>query len=157
MTSVRYAVPKYRLTKQLKAPGGLPVVEALEAAAANLAQLRGEGVAELAALVARAQACFDGFPATADADQIAALYAIAGEGIGIGAICGTPAADATLISLCELLDNMRVSGRFDRDAVAVHLQSLHLLAGPHGQNLDDAASAAILDGLKKVATRYAER
>lgn len=157
MTSVRYAIPKYKLTKQLRTPGGLPVAEALEAAAANLAQLRDHGAAELAALVRGAQICFEAFPADVGADQIAPLYAIIAGGIGIGAICGTPAADAALISLCDLLDNMRVNGRFDPEAVAVHLQSLHLLTGPRGRDLDESASAAILGGLRRVTTRYAER
>jgi hypothetical protein len=157
MTSVRYSVPKYNLAKQLRTPGGVPVVEALEAAATNLAQLRGDGIAELAAVVRRAQDCFEAFPLDVDADRIASLYAIAAGGIGIGAVCGAPAADAALISLCDLLDNMRVTKRFDPEAVAVHLQSLHLLAGPQGQDLGEAASAAILGGLRKVTTRYAER
>ena len=42
MSSVRYEFPKYKLTQQVREPGGVAVAEAVEAAGANLEQLRPE-------------------------------------------------------------------------------------------------------------------
>ncbi|HUZ12064.1 MAG TPA: hypothetical protein VMU93_04335 [Caulobacteraceae bacterium] len=155
MSAVRYAYPKLRLAEQLKAPGGRPVVEALQAAQKNLDEIRPQCLDELRALTAEALACFAGFTQAFSAQRLEALYAIAAGGVGLGKLCGTPEADTTLVSLCGLLDHLCASGRWDREAVAVHVQTLQLLALGAGRRLDPAAADQILSGLKKVSARYA--
>jgi hypothetical protein len=156
VSSVRYVIPKNKLGAQLRIPGGLPVAEALEAAHANLAELRPQCLMALQALTRDAQACFQRFPAAFSPEALKALYAIAARGVGTGSVCGAPAVDATLISLCDLLDHLRATERWDREAVSVHVQTLNLLVLGAGHEMDEAAANAILAGLKKVSARYAQ-
>jgi hypothetical protein len=81
------------------------------------------------------------------------VYAIAVRGIGGGRICGAPAVDTALISLCDLIDHLRTTKRYDRKAIGVHVSSWRLLMGA---GLPEAGTAAILDGLRRVNLRYAE-
>jgi hypothetical protein len=157
MSSVRFVFPKLKLTGQLKAAGGLPVVEALEAAHANLEAIRPECLSALQALTEEAVACLQRFPNTFSLEALKALYAIASRGVGTGVVSGAPAADTALVSLCDLLDHLRATGRWDREAVAVHVQTLQLLVHGAGQNMDTATADAILSGLKKVSALYAAK
>ncbi len=152
--SVRYEFPKYKLTQQLREPGGLAVAEAVEAATANLEELRPECADELQKAVAAALACFQEFPGGFDAAALQRLYAISARAVGIGVVCGAPAADATFVSLCNLLDHLGVIQRWDLEAIAVHVQTLQLLAARVRENLDAPAIEQVLSGLEKVTHRY---
>jgi hypothetical protein len=154
MSSVRYEFPKFKLTQQLREPGGLAVAEAVEAAESNLEELRPECAGELQAAAGAALACFQGFPASFDAPSLQQLYAIAARAVGIGAVCGAPAADATFVSLCNLLDHLTVIKRWDLEAIAVHVQTLVLLAARVRDKLDAPAIEQVLAGLEKVTRRY---
>ena len=156
MGNVRFVFPKHKLTEQLQAAGGLPVADALEAAQANLVELRPECLSELQTLTVEASACFDQFPPAFDPAPLKALYGVASRGVGTGAVCGIPGADTALISLCNLLDYLQTARRWDLEAVAVHVKTLQLLVGSAGQDLGTAASEAILSGLTKVSARYAQ-
>jgi hypothetical protein len=151
--SVRFVVPKLRLAKLLRTPGGLPVVEAVEAAERNLQTLRPTCQAELAALLELCEQSFATLGAEPDEAGLKTIYAIAVRGIGGGRVCGLPGIDTCLISLCDLIDHLQTTGRYDRKAVGVHVSSWRLLMG-HG--LPEAAAASVLDGLRKVNLRYAE-
>ena len=154
MSSVRYEFPKYKLTQQLREPGGLAVADAVDAAKANLDELRPECESELQKAVAAALACFQAFPAAFDAAALQRLYAISARAVGIGAICSAPAADATFVSLCNLLDHLGVIQRWDLEAIAVHVQTLQLLAARVREGLDAPAIEQVLAGLEKVTRRY---
>lgn len=153
MSSVRYEFPKVKLTQQLREAGGLAVADAIDAAKGNLAELEPDCVSELQAATAAALAAFQRFPATFDASALQELYAISARAVGIGAVCGAPAADTALISLCNLLDHLTVIQRWDLEAIAVHVQTLQLLAANVGK-LTPPAVDQILAGLEKVARRY---
>ncbi|HWF76534.1 MAG TPA: hypothetical protein VN694_05090 [Caulobacteraceae bacterium] len=154
MSSVRYEFPKYKLTQQLREPGGLAVADAVDGAAANLEELRPECADELQKAVSAAMACFQAFPPEFDPAALQELYAIAARAVGIGVVCGAPAADATLVSLCNLLDHLGVIQRWDLAAVAVHVQTLQLLAARLRENLEAPAIEQVLAGLEKVTRRY---
>jgi hypothetical protein len=154
MSSVRYEFPKYKLTQQLREPGGLAVAEAVEGAAANLEELRPECADELLKAVAAALACFQAFPAAFDPAALQQLYAISARAVGIGAVCDAPAADATFVSLCNLLDHMSILQRWDLQAIAVHVQTLQLLAARLREDLEAPAIERVLAGLEKVTRRY---
>jgi hypothetical protein len=156
MSSVRFVFPKIKLAEQLRVPGGKAVAEALDSAEANLAELQPECLDELRALADAAVACFATFPAAFAPEPLKELYAIAVRGVGIGAISGAPAADTTLISLCDLLDHLGATSRWDQEAVAVHVHTLQLLVSQAGKGMTPEAEAAILSGLKKVSQRYAQ-
>jgi len=152
MSSVRFVFPKVRLAEILKAPGGLAVADALERAQANLESIKPTCIAEMAALVELAESHFDQLGEAFDDDALAEIYAIAVRGIGGGAVCGAPALDNALTSLCDLLDALRNTRRYDREAIGVHIRSWRLL-----MNVDfpPAGAASVLDGLLKVSARYA--
>jgi hypothetical protein len=154
MSSVRYEFPKFKLTQQLREPGGVAVAEALEAARANLAELSPDCMTELQAATAAALACFQKFPAEFNAEALQSLYAIAARAVGIGAVCGMPSADAAFVSLCNLLDHLTVIKRWDLEAIAVHVQTLQLLAAGVRNHLSEPAIDQILAGLQKVTRRY---
>lgn len=152
MTSVRFVFPKVRLAELIKTPGGLTVAEALERAQDNLDTLKPTCVAELTALLEFAEAALDRLDPAFDDAGLADLYAIAVRGIGAGAVCGLPAVDEALGSLCDLVDHLRTGGAYDRAAVGVHVQSWRLLMNP---DLPSEAARLMLDGLRKVSARYA--
>ena len=151
--SIRIVVPKLRLAQLLRMPGGLPVVDAVANAERNLATLRPTCEAELLALLELCEQSFATLGEEFDDTGLEKIYAIAVRGIGGGRICGAPAVDTALISLCDLIDHLRSTRRYDRKAVGVHVSSWRLLMGA---GLPEAGAAAVLDGLQRVILRYAD-
>ena len=153
MSSVRFVFPKHRLAELLASPGGLPVVEALERAQANLETIRPTCRAELLALLELAEASYGQLGTTFDDAGMAELYSLAVRGIGAGSVCGAPAVDEALTSLCDLLDHLRTQQLYDRDAIGVNVRAWRLLAT---MDLPKEGADAVLQGLRKVSQRYAE-
>ncbi|MFI4965103.1 MAG: hypothetical protein ACHP9T_07020 [Caulobacterales bacterium] len=151
MSSVRFVVPKQRLTELLRMPGGLPVVEALQRAQANLETIKPSCRAELLALLELAEASHANLEPKFDAAGLAELYSLAVRGVGAGAVSGSPGVDEGLTSLCDLLDALITQRVNDLDAIGVNLRAWRLLMTP---DLPDAGAQAILQGLKKVSARY---
>lgn len=152
MSNVRVVFPEHRLKALLRAPGGPPVVEALAACEANLAALKPSCMAELLALLELSEARLAVMGTALDEEGMADLYALAVRGVGAGSVCGAPALDDALVSLCDLLDFLRSQERYDRDAIAVHVRAWRLLATP---NLPPPAIEEILSGLRKVSRKFA--
>ena len=154
--SVKVIYPKLKLAAQLReSAGSTTIVDAVQAANANLVDIREQCLTELQAAASAATAAFQRFPTQFDAAPMADLYGIAARAIGVGAVCGAPGADAALTSLCDLLDRLSTSRRWDLNAIGVHVQTLQLLAGDGGQDLEAAAVRHLLAGLQKVSARYA--
>jgi len=151
MSSVRFVVPKLRLTQLLKEPGGMAVADAVVQAGENLVTLRPTCRTELAALLEQAEARAKAGCET-DRELIDLMYEYAVRAIGAGEICGVPAVDPALISFCDLLDHMKTHARFDREAIDVYLRSWRLLMNPE---LPEAGGQAVLVGLRQVTDRYA--
>lgn len=150
--SVRFVFPKPRLAKLLQQPGGVPVAEALERAQANLETIKPTCLAELQALLELTEARFEAMGDEFDEAGVTEIYAIAVRGIGGGEVCGTPGVDGALTSLCDLLDHLRNSKRYDRTAIGVHVQAWRVLLTPD-QPLE--ASRIMVEGLRKVSSRFA--
>lgn len=153
MSAVKFHVPQVRLAKAMRTPGGQPVAEALVKAQAGLDKLRQPCLDELAAALGRAQACLARFGPTFDAELLRELYDITSGPIGTPSLCGLDAIDQVLVSLCDLLDGLRTSGRWEREPVTVHIQAFQLLLQSQMQG---AEAQAILDGLRRVTKRFAE-
>ncbi|RAK57247.1 hypothetical protein [Phenylobacterium deserti] len=151
MSSVRFVIPKLRLTQLLKEPGGLAVADAVTKAGENLVTIRPTCRAELLALLDQAEATAKSSPET-NRELIDLLYEYAVRSIGAGEICGVPAVDVALTSFCDLLDYMKTNGRFDREAIDVYLRAWRLLMSPE---LPAAGRDAVLAGLRQVTDRYA--
>jgi hypothetical protein len=152
MSSVRFVFPKPRLARLLQTPGGLPVAEALERAQQNLEAIKPTCLAELQALLELTEARFEAMGEAGGEEAMGELYAIAVRGIGGGEVCGVPAVDGALTSLCDLLDHLRTTGRYDRAAIGVHVNAWRLLLA--GEQPLDAAHT-VVEGLRKVSARYA--
>lgn len=151
MSEPRFVTPELRLTKLIEEPGGLTVAEALANAAANLESIRPSCLAEMTALLEKAEARFGQMGEAPDAAAVTDLYSLVVGGIGGGEVSGTPGVDETLKSLSDLIDALRAGGAFDRAAVAVHLQAWRLLTIT---TPGEAARGEILSGLRAVAARY---
>lgn len=150
MSAIRYHVPDHRLGKLLSTPGGLPVADAVAEAETRLAELAAPAREELAALLAASEAAVDRLPGGFDGGALSELYSLAHSGIGLGRLCARPSVDLALQSLCDLLDHLSTHERWDREAVAVHVQAMRLLIVEEG----DGAEAVLL-GLQQVSRRYA--
>jgi hypothetical protein len=152
MSGPRFVTPELRLTKLIEEPGGLTVAEALANAAANLESIRPSCLAEMTALLEKAEAQFGQMGEAPDATAVADLYSLVVGGIGGGEVSGTPGVDEALKSLSDLIDALRAGGAFDRAAIAVHLQAWRLLTIT---TPGEAARSEILNGLRAVVARYA--
>jgi len=153
--SVTISYPKLKLAAQLREAGGQTIAASIAAVNSNLETLRPACLDELRAAVAAAADAFQRMPDAFDGEALQGLYGIAARAVGIGAVSGAPGADAALVSLCDLLDRLANAGRWDREAIEVHIRTLQLLAA-QGEALGAAATQRLLDGLRQVSDRYAE-
>lgn len=147
-------MPKRRLSALLRTPGGPPVAEAIERATANLGTLAGGCVAEIGVSIEKAEACIAKCPASFDEAFLNDLYGVVNPPIGLASVCGLDAIDVALHSLCDLVDHLRSTGRWDIEAMQVHVQALKLLL--HTESAQNAEQTeAVLSGLRRVSQRYA--
>jgi hypothetical protein len=152
MSSARISFPKTPLGTLLKAAGGIPAVEALAAAQANLDTLKPECVQELKALVLRIEEQFSLYSNERQQDVLNALYTLASEGVGLGVVAGIPAVDPALISLCKTADHLEAGKRWDKGAIEVHVRTLKFLTS--GEPAPQAAIDVLLKGLEQVNAHY---
>jgi hypothetical protein len=150
--SVRFFRPENPLGKALRGIGGIKVGEALSAAAENLKDLKAPAIAELQATLVETENLFATFGPTFDEEKLDGLYLVANQAIGLAALCGMPAVDDAVVSLCDLLDKLKTRKRWDAEAVGVHIHSLRALLNA---NPGDAQVQAILAGLRQVSAKYA--
>jgi hypothetical protein len=150
--SVSFHIPVRSLSKLLKTPGGLPLVEAVARATANLGALAGACIAEVGSVIEQADAMMARRPETFDEDFLDETYGLVSPLIGVASVCGLNAIDVALHSMCDLLDHMKTSGRWDPESLLVHVQALKLLL--HTESAQNAAQTeAVLDGLRKISRR----
>ena len=150
--SVRFIRPENVLGKALRATGGLKVSQALAAATENLIELEAPAIAELQATLSQTEAQFAAYGSAFDDGKLDKLYLVANQAIGLAALCGLPAVDEAVVSLCDLLDKLKVRKRWDPEAVGVHIHALRALLTA---NPGDAQVRAILAGLRQVSAKYA--
>jgi hypothetical protein len=154
VSKVRIEHPRLRLAAQLGEAGGLTVAEAVQKANANLAEIAPQCLTELQRAAQAAEAAFRALPPAFAAEPLQGLYAIASRAVGLGAVGGAPGADVALVSLCDLVDRMAASGRWNLAAIGVHVQTLQALA--FGAAGDARTTARVLAGLKLVSEHYAD-
>lgn len=150
MSKAIFTVPNYRLSKLLRQSGGKSVAAAVKDASdgvASLAQDCLKSIDELLVEIDRGLKAFAGAPDKAAAAN--ALYKLTNQLIGLAGAARLDEMDRAAYSLCDLLDRMSRARRWDVDAVAVHVQALHLLRNPNALGSVQSL-AAVLVGLKKV-------
>lgn len=137
----------------LRKPGGTTVAEAVQRAETNLEGLQEAGWVQLDDGLAAMDKIFARYGDRFDGDLIAEHYGEAVRLIGLPSLCGLDALENAAHSLCDLLDRLSTTGRWDRDGVQVHIQALRLLRNlPPGA---DGVAEPVLDGLRKVRERHA--
>jgi len=153
MSAVRIHRPKYALATMLRKPGGKTVAEAVEAADANLEGLKEAAWPKLDEGLAEVEGGFARYGEVFDEALIGEHYQKAVGLIGLPSLCGLDALENAAHSLCDLLDRLRTTGKWDKDGVKVHIQALRLLRSLPPE--EEAMAAPILDGLRKVRERHA--
>lgn len=135
-----------RLTKMIAEPGGVRVDEALKGAEQNLETMRESCLIAIDARLAEIEKLHrDAGPAP---DQTAkdALYALGDEIHAVAGVFGLNELGAAAFSLCELVDGMRSSDRWNTQAMDVHLGALRLFREPRNA----AGAGPVLAGLRRV-------
>lgn len=153
MSAVKIFTPPVRLAKLLRTPGGVTVADAVQRAGEGLEGLKSRCMAELQAVLERAEACAARADGHYQPDVAAELYDLVSKPIGVASVCGLKPVDTVLISLSDLLDYLKGQERWDAEAVAVHLGAFRLLL--RTDVADQAGAEAILAGLRKVSQRFA--
>jgi hypothetical protein len=142
---------KNHLADLMRQPGGRSVIEALRGAEARVERTKGVFLDALDRSIARmetASPLLDETPTGAAATEI---YKAANDMIAMAGVVGYPALDEVAHGLCDLIDVLRVEGWSDQ-AIKVHVDSMHLLRALRPE--DDVARERVLDGLRKVWTRF---
>lgn len=153
MSAVRIHRPKYALASLLKKPGGTTVIDAVQKAEANLEGLQEAAWPLLDERLAQSEACFGRYGVAFEEALLREHYQGAVGLIGLPSLCGLDEMEDAAHSLCDLLDRLITTGKWDRDGVEVHIKALRLL-----RSLPPEAAAAagpILEGLKRVRERHA--
>lgn len=140
-----------RLSQLIHQPGGQTRDEAVRAAEANLEAVRETVLAEIDVALRRMFAI--GLAARADFGNgsLDDLYRVANTLIGMAGVFETNGLGAISFSLCSAIDRMRSTGRFDADAVQIHLDSLKFASTPNTKG--DRDQAALLAALNRVVER----
>lgn len=152
MSGARFVIPKVRLAELMRSPGGLAVTEAIARAEQNLEAIKPACRADMLGLLELCDAALREMGETYDEAATMGLYAIAVRGIGAGSVCGAPAVDIALTSLCDLLTHLQGRQALDRKAIEVHLQAWRLLMT---QDLPQAACDTVIEGLRRVSAHHA--
>lgn len=146
MTLIRFFYPENPLAKLLEGPGGIAVNHAVARAETNLGAARDDYVADVDRNLARLEALLPPSARPPAPDAASEAYLRANEVAGIAGVGGLDAVGKAAFSLCELLDRMNASGRWNGEAVSVHMAAIKLLRGMSGKS----GEAAVLKGLRQV-------
>ena len=154
MTDARVFKIENRLAKVVSLPGGKTVAEALRGADARIESVRDDCLASLADKGARLQRLAELAKAGSPEEAIAGIYSVANDVFSIaGAFQMTELAEAAY-GLCDLADDSRPAETINWPAIGVHIDGVRLLATVDGSQ-DPTTRAAIADGLRAVAARFA--
>ncbi|MEO8114089.1 MAG: hypothetical protein ABI655_06905 [Phenylobacterium sp.] len=146
MTLIRFFYPENPLAKLIEEPGGMAVTHAVARAESNLVTARTDYVADVDRNLARLQTLLPPSAHPPSPDAAVEAYQRANEVAGIAGVCGLDSVGKACFSLCELLDLMNASGRWNGEAVAVHMAALKLLRGMKAKT----GEGAVLKGLRQL-------
>ena len=144
--------PANRLAKLIRTPGGPTVQQVLAAADARLLDIAEAGRLELQRLLASIQTLGQALGTSPTEGQIDAIYGLSDEVLSIAAVAGSPDFGPAALSLCELLDGLKVRKTWNVSAVQVHLEGLQLLADPSVAHSTEQTHA-VVEGLRRVVQR----
>lgn len=153
-TPVRTSFPRLRLSQLVARSGGIGRDQAIEEAMKGVESLRAEGDETIMRLIAEIDSVMNGCRGKALAtDAIQLVLQAADQIVTLAGTFGYPSVASVGRSLCDVADGLIKSGIHDSAPIAVHVQSLHLLASG-GASLSAAQTETVLAELAKVLVHY---
>lgn len=154
MIPVTTSFPRTRLSQLVERAGGVARDAAVEGAMASVESLRGEGDEAIMRLMAAIEtAMTDARGAKLPSDKIRGILQNADQLVTLAGTFGYESLAKVMRSLCDVADGLIRTGLQDAAPIAVHVQSMRLLA-PGSAALSPAAIGTMLAELSKVLTHY---
>jgi hypothetical protein len=146
--------PKTRLAELAARAGGLTRDDAVDAALSSLESMRPGADAEIrASIAAMEDIVFSRGAGELDAEKMKAVLRHADQVVTLAGTFCYAALDTAAKSLCDVADGLLRTSTFRREPVAVHVQTMHLLA-PGGMQLSAEHTETMLGELAKVADHF---
>ncbi len=145
--------PKTRLAELAARPGGMLRDDAVDAAAGSIESMRAESENKIREAIAALEAIAFAPGGKLDAACMAQVLERADMVVTLAGMFGFGALDKAARSLCDLADGMLRAGQYDRAPIAVHAQTMHLLA-PGSMTLAPEHAEQMLAELAKVTEHF---
>lgn len=126
---MRESLPSHtkRLAQLVLRPGGITADEAVAAAEQSLEGLRDRGMSEMAATLGRMNALAAELAPGDAAGRGSEVYTLSNSLVGIAGVFGRGGLGEIALSLCTLVERLLLAGRWDAQAVRLHLDTMRLL------------------------------
>ena len=147
MTEARTLKIKTTLARQMAQPGGRTVADVERRANERLERHRDDVMTTVAGTITELELVV----AAATAGSEPQVYRLASSLLDTAGFFDTGPLYEAGYSLCDVADRMQTSGAWSWPTVAVHVQAMRLILT--GGCQADAASAALLAGLRSVAAK----
>jgi len=118
-----------RLAAKINQPGGITEEEAVEAATANLENVRERTEHQLDMTLQQIRAIGHGLQSPPDPAAVRELYSLSNSVVGIAGVYGMSGLSAVAYSLCDLVDRLRTVKTWNAASVQIHIDSLLLMQG----------------------------
>jgi hypothetical protein len=147
--------PKTRLTELVARAGGMTRDDALDSAMKSIESMRAQSDAEIRNSIAAMEDIVfaRGAGDTLEQEQIAAVQRHADQVVTLAGTFCYDALDAAARSLCDIADGLLRAGLNHRQPIAVHVQTMHLMA-PGVMTLSPEHSEKMLSELAKVTGHF---
>ena len=150
MSAARMRPRVNTLAKMVNQPGGMLVEDAVRKAETNLDTIKPVLAEEVEKNLAALLEALDSAVTRPDKPVLDEAYLRSNQVAGMAGLSGLAPLGQAAFSLCELLDKLGVAGRWNAEAVDVHLNAMRLLRRmPEA----DKQTAHILQGLREVVAR----
>ncbi len=151
MTAATFIAWENRLGKMVREPGGVRIGQALEQSQHNLDEIEDSCLQAMDLQIQSLERlCAEGGrqPVEAVKNQI---YDLGNDLVAVAGAFQLTELGQAAFSLCELVDRLRTSGKWNQAAVEVHLAAFRLLR----QRDPDADRSSVIQGLKGLTDRVA--
>ena len=145
---------KTRLSELAARSGGLTRDDAVEGALKSLESMRDASDAEIRKSIAAMADIVFALGIAFDEDRLLAVQCLADQIVTLAGTFGYAALDSAARSLCDIADGLLRTGRHDRQPIAVHVQTLRLMA-PGVMALSEEHCERLLGELARVAEHFA--
>lgn len=154
MSSVRTSFPRTRLSQLVERAGGIGRDLAVEGAMASVELLRGEGEETIARMMSAIDTALTSTrKGKLQPERLTEILQYADQIVTLAGTFGYEPLAKVMRSLCDVADGLNRAGLLDAAPIAVHVQSMHLLA-PGGPTLSPEQIDTVLAELSKILTHY---